>query len=110
MSKFLFIWLKRLFFKNLFQVENIVSLLGLSLAVLCLTVTMIVMSSYETTLKESLIAHTGHIHLIKKEGHKADFKEIKPYIQTARVLPFISMTALALSEGELSGVLIEGLP
>lgn len=108
MNKFLFIWLRRLFFKNLFQMENIVSLLGLSLAVLCLTVTMVVMSSYETTLKESLIAHTGHIHLIKREGRKAFFEDIKPYIQNESVLPFISTSALALSKGELSGVLMEG--
>ena len=109
MNNFLLIWLRRLFLKNLFQAENIISLLGLSLAVMCLTVTMIVMSSYETTLKESLIAHTGHINLIKKEGQKAVVEDIKPYIQEAKVLPFISAEALALSEGELSGVLVEGL-
>ncbi len=110
MSNFFFIWLKRLSFKNLFQVENFISLLGLILAVMCLAVTMTVMSSYETTLRESLISHTGHISLIKKEGKKAFLKDIEPYIHNIQVLPFISAEALALSEGELSGVLIEGFP
>lgn len=110
MNSFLFIWFKRLSFKNIFQMENAVSFLGLSLAVMCLAVTMTVMSSYETTLRESLISHTGHISLIRKRGETASLKDIKPYVRDAKVLPFISSEALALSEGELSGVLLEGFP
>jgi len=110
MNSFLFIWLKRLSFKNLFYMENAVSLTGLALAVMCLAITMTVMSSYETTLEESLIAHTGHINLIKKDGKKIVFSDIQPYLQGMRVLPFISAEALALSNGELSGVLVEGFP
>ena len=71
---------------------------------------MTVMSSYETTLKKSLISHSGHISLIKKGGEEAFFEEIKPYVQGMKVLPFISLEALALSEGRLSGVFVEGLP
>ena len=110
MNSFLFIWLKRFSLKNLFHVENAVSLMGLALAVMCLAITMTVMSSYETTLKKSLIAHTGHINLIKKDGKKAVLAEIEPYAQGMKVLPFISAEALALSNGELSGVLVEGFP
>jgi len=109
MNSFLFIWLKRLSLKNLLHLENAVSLSGLTLAVMCLTITMTIMSSYETTLRESLIAHTGHINLIKREGNKAVFADIKPYVKEMKVLPFISAEALALSDGELSGVLVEGL-
>lgn len=110
MNSFLFIWLKRLSLKNLFHMENAISLLGLTLAVMCLAITMTVMSSYETTLRKSLIAHTGHINLIRVDGKKASFSDIKPYVEGMKVLPFISAEALALSDGELSGVLIEGLP
>ena len=109
MNSFLFVWLKRLSLKNLFQVENVISLLGLILAVMCLAVTMTVISSYETTLRESLISHTGHINLIKKNKKKALFTDIKPYVH-GKVLPFISAEALALSDGKLSGVLVEGFP
>ncbi len=108
MNSFLLMNLKRLSFRNLFHLESIISLSGLVLAVMCLTVAMIVMSSYETTLKQSLISHSGHISLIKKT-EKALFEEIKPYVQGMEVLPFISLEALALSEGRLSGVFIEGL-
>ncbi|MDE0151240.1 MAG: FtsX-like permease family protein [Bdellovibrionales bacterium] len=110
MNSFLFIWLKRFSLKNLFHMENAVSLLGLALAVMCLAITMTVMSSYETTLRKSLISHTGHINLIRVDGKKASFSDIKPYVKEMKVLPFISAEALALSDGELSGVLIEGLP
>ena len=90
--------------------ENAVSLIGLTLAVMCLAITMTVMSSYETTLRESLIAHTGHINLIKKDNTKTVLADIKPYVQDMQVLPFISAEALALVDGKLSGVLVEGFP
>ena len=110
MNSFLFIWLKRFFLKNLFDIENAVSVLGLALAVMCLAMTMTVMSSYETTLKKSLISHTGHINLIRVDGKRAVFSDINPSMKKdTKVLPFISAEALALSEGELSGALIEGL-
>ena len=107
----LFIWIRRLVFssKEILKLENFVSLLGLSLAVMCLSVTMVIISSYETTLKNTLISHTGHITLIskkKKESISKIIQETKlPYIQ--EVFPFVSVEALAVSEGKVSGILLE---
>ncbi len=113
----LWIWLKRLLFSSnhFIKLETVISLLGLVLAVICITVTLIIMSSYEETLKTTLVTRTGHIVLLNRGGVTSSVKDLKNVIQPfsdkiKAFVPFISMEALALSEGETSGVLVEGVP
>ena len=111
----IFLWLKRfvLTSHHIFKFETWVSLMSLILGVACLVITMTVMSSYETTLKNTLIDHTGHLIVMqKKKAYRVDKFQGKiqsllsePYQFT----PFISMEALALHEGFLRGIILEGI-
>ena len=110
------IWLKRLLFspRHLLKLEAVISLLGLTLAVACVSVTLIIMSSYEATLKNTLISRTGHLTLFNR-GSAISVLELEKDIssfsdQMKATAPFVSMEALALSSGETAGVLVEGLP
>ena len=109
------LWIKRIVFssKNIFHLKVFLSLTGLILSVSCLVVTMTVMSSYEATLRRTLIEYSGHLIVMKRKGGEkpADiFKKIKPFIfGSYSYTPFTSAEALALSKGSLSGVLVEGV-
>ena len=109
------LWIKRIVFssKNIFHLKVFLSLAGLILSVSCLAVTMTVMSSYEATLRQTLVEYSGHLIVLKrKEAERADsiFKKIKPFIfGSYSYTPFTSVEALALSKGSLSGVLVEGV-
>ena len=89
------------------------SLIGLILAAACISVTMTVMSSYETTLKQTLINRTGHLIITsrnKKTSEKFLLKKISPHLPSLKAsTPFLQAPALALSNGELSGILLEGI-
>lgn len=106
----IWIWLKRLLFANL---KTSLSLAGLALGVACLIVTMTVMSSYKTTLTKILVDRTGHIIIVKKgkgETKSALLKKTSPLLPPFQsYVPFISIEALALNQGSLSGIILEGL-
>ena len=109
------VWLKRLTFSNHFiKFETLTSLLGLTLAVMCVTVTLIIMSSYEATLKTTIVTRTGHVILMHRGGQTSSIQEfedaIKPFSNHIKSsTPFTSIEALSLSEGETAGVLVEGI-
>ena len=111
----IFLWLKRfvLTSHHIFKFETWVSLMSLVLGVTCLVVTMTVMSSYETTLKRTLIDHTGHLIVMqKKKAYTADAlqKKIQPLLsESYQFTPFISLEALALHQGLLRGIILEGI-
>ena len=111
----IFLWLKRfvLTSHHIFKFETWVSLMSLVLGVACLVVTMTVMSSYETTLKGTLIDHTGHLIVMnKKKAYPADElkKKIKPLLsEPYQSTPFVSLEALALHQGVLRGIVLEGI-
>ena len=110
------VWLKRLLLspRHFLKLEAVISLLGLTLAVMCVTITLIIMSSYEATLKNTLISRTGHLVLFNR-GKTVSSLELEKKIQSfsdqvKASSTFVSMEALALSLGETAGVLVEGLP
>lgn len=111
----LILWLKRSFFsaKRFFKFKVFISLLGLILGVASLSITMIVMSSYEATLKQTFIQSTGHLSISKKIGEhpRSLLEKVLPLMpQEVRYTPFISKEVLALSEdGKTAGALLEGL-
>ena len=109
------IWLKRLLFssKNILKLKTFLSFAGLALGVSCLVVTMTVMSSYETTLKKTLIDYTGHILLAQKDRGVQEqtlLKKLQPYRdQFESYTPYVSVEALAVADGALSGIFLEGM-
>ncbi len=111
----IFLWLKRFVLtpKHIFKFETLISLISLTLGVMCLVVTMTVISSYETTLKKTLIDRTGHLVIMEKNhAHSTDVfqKKIQPFLSDSYVsTPFISVEALALNQGDLRGILLEGI-
>ena len=109
------LWLKRLVFtsQNIFKLETLVSLVSLIISVTCLIVSLTVMSSYETTLKKILIERTGHVMILNKEKGQS-FKDFQDQIQNVllrpyEATPFVSLEALALKDGKVRGVFLEGV-
>ena len=111
----IWIWFKRILFssKDLLKLETMISLTSLVLGVACLLITMTLISSYETTLKKTLIDRTGHFVFITKKDKESinDFPQLlKPWVTSSyHFAPFISIEALALNEGRLQGILLEGV-
>ena len=111
----IWIWCKRILFssKDLLKLETTISLISLILGVACLLITMTIVSSYETTLKKTLIDRTGHFVFITKkdkESVKNFPKLLEPWVKEPYdFVPFISVEALALNKGRLQGILLEGV-
>lgn len=110
----IWIWIRRFFFsKRRIKFKVLLSLSSLILGVASLTITMIVMSSYQTTLKKTLVDSTGHLVLVKRveDSPKNILNKILPLLKGETYhSAFISKEVLALSKsGQLSGVLLQGL-
>lgn len=91
-----------------------VSLLGLSLGVACLVVSMAVMSGFEDTLKRSVADVTGHVHLIRwsnvqidKEKTLQEIKSIEPSFKAATAFAFIE--GVVAHQGKLVGAYMQGV-
>lgn len=111
----IFLWMKRFILtsRHIFKFETFISLASLTISVACLVVTLTVMSSYETTLKNVLIERTGHLVVVKKEGGQS-LKKLREKIESIvpysyEITPFISLEALVLNQGKLRGIFLEGV-
>lgn len=94
--------------------STLFALLGLTLGVAVLYVSLSVLSGFEKTLKNSLIDVGGHLKLVKRSGHQDPWRELLSHVKTLepRVLegtPFLTLEGVTASQGIVQGVLIQGL-
>lgn len=98
---------------RLFQLSGFVSLAGLTIGVAILTVSMAVVSGFETTLQRSLADVTGHVQIIMKGPNTPSAEEMEQRIRELEP-DLVGMTTYAVIEGvlahkgNLSGVLVQG--
>lgn len=90
------------------------ALLGLILGVAALVVSMAVMSGFESTLKQAMADVTGHAQVIKRSRFPDDWQELEARIRTAEPTlvsssRFVFIEAVVAREGNVSGVLIQGV-
>ena len=112
---YLKMWLNRFFLSKhrFIRFTPLISMISLTLAVASLALAMSVYSGYEQTVKNSIVDMTGHLVLTARNGkttknhllQKIKSEESKIKSHTA----FLSLNALLVSEGKLTGVIMEGL-
>jgi lipoprotein-releasing system permease protein len=100
--------------KALFGGSTPLSLLGLILGVACLFVSMAVMSGFESTLKKTMADVTGHIQIIERPKSNPNWKEFEEQImklepQIKVTTRFLYLEAVLANEGQISGVLVQGI-
>lgn len=92
----------------------VLSLLGMTLGVACLVVSMSVFSGFEATLRKAVIDVVGHATLLKGGLRTEHLTEITARIHglEADVVassPFVRVEAIAANRGKISNVLVEGI-
>ena len=116
-----FLWLRRFFFsrRRFIKFTPLVSILSLILASASLTLALSVYSGYEFTLRQAIVDIAGDVMITYQPAvatsHSIDESQLLNQISSIKAaivsyLPFVSMKSLAVYEGQLSGVLLEGVP
>ena len=95
------------------------SFTGLAFGVACLTVSMAVVSGFETTLKNSLIDVFGHLLVVKRADRigdgeiesleSASEKIRKALPEAIGITPFINFEAIIVGKNKLNGVVVQGI-
>ncbi len=90
-----------------------VSIFSLTLAVATLVLALSVYSGYENTIRQAVMDMTGHLMITAEKPFSQ--KKLAQKIQSLDLFDgdyfsFLSMPALAIYDGKLSGILLEGWP
>ncbi len=111
--KFWIAW-RYLFERGGSRLTSSLGILGLSLGVASLFVSMAVISGYETTLKTSLIDMVGHVLVVKRGSSEKKIdnliEDLSPFMSSIKEYsPFLWLEGLLVHNGKLNGILIEGV-
>ncbi len=99
--------------KKNFNLTAIFSILGLSLGVASLVVSMVILTSYFGTLKKTVIDIYGHINMVRNLTYLPD-KKIEDDIpedlrkDILHITPFLNASAVSVHNGKMSAVFIQG--
>ncbi len=110
-------WLFRkfIFQKKLFtESTTVFSIIGITLGVAFLVVSMAGFSGFTESLKSSIIDVTGHVSVFKRGGRIANPEEVVQQIQEAspevrQWLGFVQLEVLVANKGKLNAVLLQGV-
>ena len=96
---------------KLFTPAGWLAMIGLTLGVACLVVSMAVMSGYETTLRNNVADVTGHVQIIRMiSAMDEDIEEkIKSETQVKSYSKFLFTEAVLAHKGHISGVYLQGI-
>lgn len=100
--------------KTLFGGTAPLALLGLILGVAALVVSMAVMSGFESTLQQAMTDVSGHVQVVKRSRFPDDWKELEARIKKTEpslqgATRFVYIEGIMAHNGQISGVLLEGL-
>ena len=112
---FVLLWLKRFFLSHhrFIRWTPFVSIFSLTLAVATLVLALSVYSGYETTIRQAVMDMTGHLMITTEKplSRKTLYQKIQSCcLVDEDYFSFLSMPALAIYDGKLSGILLEGWP
>lgn len=100
--------------RRLLTLPAMLSLVGMSVSVACLTVAMAVVSGYESTLRNAIIDVFGDVQLVRRgektqnvEAILSQIKQIAP--ESVAFTPFVTIDGLVAGGGKLSGVSLQGI-
>jgi lipoprotein-releasing system permease protein len=91
----------------------LLSVIGLVIGVASLVVAMAVVSGYESTLKRTVIDVSGHVLVMKRGASlSADefTRDVAPLVpEMVAATPFLYLEAVIATQGQISGIVIEGM-
>lgn len=100
--------------KKTLDVTSLISITGLVLGVACLTVTMAVMSGFQTTLQKALSDTTGHIQVFKFRMTSEPIGSLQERVR--KIVPelrgmtrFLTVEGVLAHQGKVQGVFLQGL-
>tara|TARA_B100000749_G_scaffold280896_1_gene280684 strand:- start:56072 stop:57295 length:1224 start_codon:yes stop_codon:yes gene_type:complete len=99
--------------QNRFSLTSSLGVIGLSIGVASLFVSMAVVSGYETTLKQNIIDVSGHLLVIKRRAESQDMELIREELggqikEPFELSPYIWLEGLIAHGGALTGIFLEG--
>ncbi|WP_413578261.1 FtsX-like permease family protein [Bdellovibrio sp. HCB290] len=100
--------------KTMFGGSAPLALFGLILGVASLVVSMAVMSGFESTLQSAMTDVSGSVQVVKRSRFPDDWKELEERIRKAEPslvssTRFVFVEGIMAHNGQISGVLMEGL-
>ncbi len=100
--------------KQALSLPSILSLVGMSVGVACLTAAMGVVSGFEATLAKTITDVYGHVLVINRASSPQNIESIVDRIQKAApevetYTPFINIEGVIAHNSELSGIVLQGL-
>ena len=100
--------------RSLLTLPSILSLLGMTISVACLTVAMAVVSGYEATLQKAIIDVVSHVQVLHRGDRTQSLEAILPEIKAAApeveaYTPFIKVEGVIVGSGQISGIVIQGI-
>ncbi|WP_413294396.1 FtsX-like permease family protein [Bdellovibrio sp. HCB185ZH] len=100
--------------RTLFGGAAPLALFGLVLGVASLVVSMAVMSGFETTLQKAMTDVSGYVQVVKRSRFPDDWRELEEKIRKAdpklvSSARFVYVEGIMAHNGQISGVLIEGI-
>ncbi len=100
--------------KALFGGAAPLALFGLVLGVASLVVSMAVMSGFETTLQKAMTDASGFVQVVKRSRFSDDWRELEERIRKAdpklvSSARFVFVEGIMAHNGQISGVLLEGI-
>ena len=106
-----YLWSKRS--EAFISIISIISVLGVAIGVMVLSIVMSVMTGFEATLKEKILGTESHITVYQIGGRVHDWQRVQSIINGVNgiksVSPFTYNQVLLKGEGRSSGVLIRGI-
>lgn len=100
--------------KQALSLPSILSLVGMTVGVACLTASMGVVSGFEATLAKTITDVYGHVLIINRSSSLQNIEDIADRIQKAvpqvqAYTPFINIEGVIAHNSELSGIVLQGL-
>ncbi len=98
-------------FRRFFNLSTTLAILGMTIGVASLVVSMAVFTGYNSTLEKTVQDAVGHILVLKRGNadQEAMLREIQPYVPgLVASTPFVFSEAILAHQGKISGILIEG--
>lgn len=100
--------------KQALSLPSILSLVGMSVGVACLTASMGVVSGFEATLAKTITDVYGHVLIINRATSVQNIEGIvdrieKAVPQVVAYTPFINIEGVIAHNSELSGIVLQGL-
>lgn len=102
--------------KNLFSFNSIISIVGITIGVIALTVSLALFSGYQKLIKDIILGVNSHIYISKFGGKTIDEKEltsISSLLDTMKAVqsyaPFIYTEGMALNNKKIGGIILRGV-